>query len=67
MLTEKGIKRPTPIQIQGIPTALAGRDIIGISFTGSGEQQGGVVEMLGKRFLFGGGACVGGAAVGCWC
>lgn len=67
VLTEKGIKRPTPIQIQGIPTALAGRDIIGISFTGSGEQQGGVVEMLGKRFLFGGGACVGGAAVGCWC
>jgi superfamily II DNA/RNA helicase len=67
VLTEKGIKRPTPIQIQGIPTALAGRDIIGISFTGSGEQQGGVVEMLEKGILFGGGACVGVAAVGCWC
>eukprot|EP00775_Hariotina_reticulata_P012748 gene12748-12877_t len=37
VLTEKGIKKPTPIQIQGIPTALAGRDIIGISFTGSGK------------------------------
>jgi len=36
VLAEKGIKRPTPIQIQGIPAALAGRDIIGISFTGSG-------------------------------
>jgi hypothetical protein len=36
VLVEKGIKKPTPIQIQGIPAALAGRDIIGISFTGSG-------------------------------
>jgi ATP-dependent RNA helicase DDX41 len=36
ILVEKGIKKPTPIQIQGIPAALAGRDIIGISFTGSG-------------------------------
>jgi hypothetical protein len=58
VLTEKGIKRPTPIQIQGIPTALAGRDIIGISFTGSGVQQGGVVGMLGMGLLLGGGACV---------
>jgi hypothetical protein len=37
VLAEKGIKRPSPIQIQGIPAALSGRDIIGISFTGSGE------------------------------
>ncbi|WIA30008.1 hypothetical protein OEZ86_000105 [Tetradesmus obliquus] len=37
LLQQKGIKRPTPIQIQGIPAALAGRDIIGISFTGSGK------------------------------
>ncbi|KAF6251977.1 P-loop containing nucleoside triphosphate hydrolase protein [Scenedesmus sp. NREL 46B-D3] len=37
LLTAKGIKKPTPIQIQGIPAALAGRDIIGISFTGSGK------------------------------
>ncbi|ORZ35125.1 P-loop containing nucleoside triphosphate hydrolase protein [Catenaria anguillulae PL171] len=33
----KGIQRPTPIQIQGIPTVLAGRDMIGIAFTGSGK------------------------------
>lgn len=36
-LDKKGIKKPTPIQIQGIPTALAGRDLIGIAFTGSGK------------------------------
>ncbi|KAJ9113833.1 hypothetical protein QFC19_000026 [Naganishia cerealis] len=33
----KGINDPTPIQIQGIPTAFAGRDMIGIAFTGSGK------------------------------
>lgn len=36
-LSRRGIKKPTPIQIQGIPTALAGRDLIGIAFTGSGK------------------------------
>jgi ATP-dependent RNA helicase DDX41 len=36
-LERRGIKKPTPIQIQGIPTALAGRDLIGIAFTGSGK------------------------------
>lgn len=36
-LAAKGIKRPTPIQIQGIPTVLSGRDLIGIAFTGSGK------------------------------
>ena len=35
-LTAKGIKKPTPIQIQGVPVALSGRDMVGISFTGSG-------------------------------
>ena len=36
-LKKKGITQPTPIQIQGIPAALYGRDIIGIAFTGSGK------------------------------
>ncbi|CAI6369191.1 unnamed protein product [Macrosiphum euphorbiae] len=36
-LSQKGIKKPTPIQIQGIPTVLSGRDMIGIAFTGSGK------------------------------
>mmetsp|Transcript_5164 Transcript_5164/g.13289 ORF Transcript_5164/g.13289 Transcript_5164/m.13289 type:complete len:634 (+) Transcript_5164:70-1971(+) len=33
----KGIQRPTQIQMQGIPTILSGRDMIGIAFTGSGK------------------------------
>ena len=33
-LKGKGIKNPSPIQIQGIPLVLDGRDIIGIAFTG---------------------------------
>ncbi|CAG8454707.1 10810_t:CDS:10 [Paraglomus brasilianum] len=36
-LKSKGIRRPTPIQLQGLPVALAGRDMIGIAFTGSGK------------------------------
>ncbi|KAJ9589460.1 hypothetical protein L9F63_017321, partial [Diploptera punctata] len=36
-LEQKGIVRPTPIQVQGIPTVLSGRDMIGIAFTGSGK------------------------------
>ncbi|RKP40374.1 P-loop containing nucleoside triphosphate hydrolase protein [Dimargaris cristalligena] len=34
---EKNIERPSPIQLQGLPVALAGRDMIGIAFTGSGK------------------------------
>jgi ATP-dependent RNA helicase DDX41 len=37
VLAKKGIKRPTPIQMQGLTVALAGRDMIGIAFTGSGK------------------------------
>ncbi|KAJ3391238.1 hypothetical protein HDU84_006302 [Entophlyctis sp. JEL0112] len=36
-LESKGIKSPTPIQIQGLPTVLSGRDMVGIAFTGSGK------------------------------
>ncbi|KAM7519410.1 hypothetical protein LguiB_018372 [Lonicera macranthoides] len=37
MLESKGITRPTPIQVQGLPVILSGRDMIGIAFTGSGK------------------------------
>ncbi|XP_028159182.1 ATP-dependent RNA helicase abstrakt [Ostrinia nubilalis] len=36
-LADKGITKPTPIQAQGIPAVLSGRDMIGIAFTGSGK------------------------------
>lgn len=37
VLASKGIARPTPIQMQGLPVILSGRDMIGIAFTGSGK------------------------------
>ena len=36
-MKEKGIIKPSPIQMQGLPAALSGRDIIGIAYTGSGK------------------------------
>jgi len=36
-LKQRNIKRPTPIQMQGLPVALVGRDMVGIAFTGSGK------------------------------
>lgn len=36
-LQKKGIQRPTPIQVQGLPVLLSGRDMVGIAFTGSGK------------------------------
>ncbi|SBT36001.1 RNA helicase 1, putative [Plasmodium ovale wallikeri] len=36
-LKKKKIKKPTQIQMQGLPSILIGRDIIGIAFTGSGK------------------------------
>ena len=36
-LKEKGITKPSAIQMQGLPVALSGRDMIGIAFTGSGK------------------------------
>lgn len=36
-MRRKGIIKPSPIQMQGLPAALSGRDIIGIAYTGSGK------------------------------
>eukprot|EP00271_Cylindrocystis_brebissonii_P022382 TRINITY_DN8598_c0_g1_i1.p1 TRINITY_DN8598_c0_g1~~TRINITY_DN8598_c0_g1_i1.p1 ORF type:complete len:796 (-),score=173.98 TRINITY_DN8598_c0_g1_i1:173-2560(-) len=45
-LKKKGISRPTPIQVQGLPTILSGRDMIGIAFTGSGKTLVFVLPMI---------------------
>jgi len=45
-LKEKGIFKPTPIQIQGLPVVLSGRDMIGIAFTGSGKTLVFVLPMI---------------------
>ncbi|CAH8630723.1 unnamed protein product [Dicrocoelium dendriticum] len=37
LLQARGICKPTPIQMQGLPAVLSGRDMIGIAFTGSGK------------------------------
>ena len=34
-VTAMGIDKPTAMQMQGIPMALSGRDIVGIAGTGS--------------------------------
>ncbi|EEF50743.1 dead box ATP-dependent RNA helicase, putative [Ricinus communis] len=36
-LKVKGISQPTPIQMQGLPVILSGRDMIGVVSTGSGK------------------------------
>ncbi|KAI4387484.1 hypothetical protein MLD38_005312 [Melastoma candidum] len=45
-LKEKGIVQPTPIQVQGLPVVLSGRDMIGIAFTGSGKTMVFVLPMI---------------------
>jgi ATP-dependent RNA helicase DDX41 len=36
-LKKDKIKTPSPIQVQGLPVILSGRDCVGISYTGSGK------------------------------
>ena len=36
-LEGRKISKPSPIQMQGIPAVLSGRDLIGIAYTGSGK------------------------------
>ncbi|EGT41180.1 hypothetical protein CAEBREN_03374 [Caenorhabditis brenneri] len=43
---QKGIVTPTAIQIQGIPVALSGRDMIGIASTGSGKTMTFVLPLI---------------------
>ena len=36
-VTEEGYERPTPVQVEAIPLALAGRDVVGSAQTGTGK------------------------------
>ena len=45
-LKKNGFEKPTPIQAQGLPVIMSGRDMIGIAKTGSGKTLGFVMPML---------------------
>ncbi|MBP7242083.1 DEAD/DEAH box helicase [Amaricoccus sp.] len=45
-VSEAGYETPTPIQIQAIPHALEGRDVLGIAQTGTGKTGAFVLPML---------------------
>jgi ATP-dependent RNA helicase RhlE len=45
-LEKAGFEAPTPIQVQAIPPALAGRDVIGATATGTGKTLAFVLPML---------------------
>lgn len=45
-LTAAGLTAPTPIQVQAIPPALAGRDVIGCAQTGTGKTAAFVIPMI---------------------
>lgn len=46
VLQKKNIKKPSAIQMQGLPTLLSGRDMIGIAFTGSGKTLAFLLPMI---------------------
>ena len=43
-----GYTEPTPIQVQAIPIAVTGRDVLGIAQTGTGKTAGFVLPMLAR-------------------
>jgi superfamily II DNA/RNA helicase len=45
-VTEAGYQIPTPIQVQAIPHALEGRDVLGIAQTGTGKTASFVLPMI---------------------
>ena len=45
-ITAAGYSEPTPIQVQAIPVAVTGQDVLGIAQTGTGKTAGFVLPML---------------------
>ena len=45
---ELGFSQPTPIQIEAIPAALAGRDVLGLAQTGSGKTAAFALPLLAR-------------------
>jgi superfamily II DNA/RNA helicase len=43
-----GYTQPTPIQVQAIPVAVSGRDVLGIAQTGTGKTAGYVLPLLAR-------------------
>lgn len=48
-----GLTRPTPIQAEGIPSVVAGRDVLGLAQTGTGKTAAFGLPMLTRLIKFG--------------
>lgn len=49
-IQNKGYTTPTPVQIQAIPPILEGRDLIGLSYTGTGKTAAFLIPIINKIF-----------------
>ena len=49
-LTAKGYEKPTPIQVQAIPPAMEGHDILGVAQTGTGKTAAFALPILHRLF-----------------